>query len=49
VANAVFEDLAALETALTQAVRRWQDNPRALSQLTFYPWWQTGLQTITTS
>lgn len=48
-ANEVFEDLAALETALTQAVRRWQDNPRALAQLPFYPWWRTGLQTITTS
>ena len=48
-ANKVFDTLEALETVLTQTVRAWQENPQALTHLTYYPWWRAGLESIPTS
>ncbi len=42
-ANRVFEDLAALEAAITEHLRTLWDDPAALARLTAYPWWLQGL------
>jgi transposase len=38
-ANRVFADLAALEAALTEALRPYWDEPPRLQRLTGFPWW----------
>jgi len=51
-ANAVFDTLEDLETALTEALRPYWQSPAKLQRLVGYPWWclaMTGLNTNTTS
>ncbi len=48
-ANKVFEDLEALETTLMETVRAWQGNRKALTHLTYSPWWREGIESIPTS
>lgn len=44
--NRLFDTLAALQDALTEALRPfWYDKPR-LAQLTGYPWWLEALQQL---
>jgi transposase len=47
-ANRIFASLESLERVVIRTLHHWQDSPRALSQLTFYPWWRDGLQAIQT-
>jgi transposase len=47
-ANTVFEDIDALETALTAALRPYWQDPAKLARLTAYPWWQKGVADIQT-
>lgn len=46
--NHVHDSLESLETSLTQALRQYWEHPSALVQLTAYPWWQQGVETIKT-
>lgn len=46
-ANRIFATLDALETALTEQLQGFWDQPARLHQLTAYPWWQQGVETIT--
>jgi transposase len=48
-ANRIFDNLDARERVLIRALRHWRDKPQQLSQLTFYPWWRQGCQSIQTS
>jgi transposase len=48
-ANRVFADLAALEEALTEALRAYWDEPPRLQRLTGFPWWVDGTTSIATS
>ncbi len=47
-ANQIFESLDALEQTLEGLLRRYWENPPDVVRLLAYPWWQDGLQTITT-
>jgi hypothetical protein len=47
-ANHVHASLETLEASLTQALRRYWEDPLALVQLTAYPWWRHGVEYITT-
>ena len=46
-ANRIFDTLAELETALTEALRPYWDNPAQLVQLVAFPWWREAIQSIT--
>jgi transposase len=46
-ANRIFDTLAELETALTEALRPYWDNPAQLVQLIAFPWWREAVQSIT--
>ena len=48
-ANQVFDTIAELETALTETLRRYWEDPAKLVQLTAFPWWQEAVQSITPS
>ena len=43
-ANQVFDDLAALQTALTQALEELWAQPEIVVRLTAYPWWYEGIR-----
>lgn len=43
-ANQVFDDLAALHAALTQALEELWTQPQIVVRLTAYPWWAKGMQ-----
>lgn len=45
-ANRLFETLAQLSDALTQALREFWDNPSVLIRLTDYPWWKQAVSNI---
>jgi hypothetical protein len=45
-ANRIFDTLADLETALTDALRPYWDNPAQLVQLTAFPWWRHAVQPL---
>jgi transposase len=45
-ANRVFADLAELEAAITERLRSFWDEPATLRQLTAYPWWLRGVETM---
>jgi transposase len=47
--NHTYGSLETLEASLTQALRPYWEHPSALVQLTAYPWWQQGVEYITTS
>jgi transposase len=47
--NTVFEELGALEAALTEALRPYWEDPAKLARLTGYPWWRKGVADIQTS
>jgi transposase len=46
-ANRIFDTIAELETALTEALRCYWDTPAKLVQLTAFPWWREAVQSIT--
>lgn len=46
-ANRIFDDLDALDAALTEALREFWDDPPRLQRLTGYPWWLDGAAAIT--
>ena len=48
-ANRIFDTLAELEAALTQALRSYWDSPAKLVQLTAFPWWRDAVQSIASS
>ena len=48
-ANRIFDTLAELEQALTEALRRYWDNPGRLQRLTGYSWWCEAAQAIAPS
>ena len=48
-ANRVFDDLDALDQALTEALRPYWDDPAALRRLTGFPWWLEAVRSITPS
>ena len=48
-ANRVFDDLDALDQALTEALRPYWDDPAALRHLTGFPWWLEAVRSITPS
>jgi transposase len=48
-ANQVFDDLAALEQALSEALRPFWTRPEILAPLTGYPWWRNAVLPLTTS
>ncbi len=43
-----LNSLEALEETLTAALRFYWEPPKALVQLTAYPWWRDGVRYITT-
>jgi transposase len=43
-ANQVFDDLAALQAALTHALAELWTQPHVVVRLTAYPWWVKGMQ-----
>ncbi len=43
-ANRIFDDLAALHAALTQALGELWEYPQVVVRLTAYPWWTKGMQ-----
>ena len=45
-ANRIFATLEDLETALTEQLQRFWDEPAILHQLTAYPWWTTGVDAM---
>ena len=46
-ANRIFDTLTDLETALTETLRPYWDNPAQLVQLIAFPWWRDAVQSIT--
>jgi hypothetical protein len=44
----VHQSLEALEETLIAALRFYWEHPKALVQLTTYPWWREGVRYITT-
>lgn len=48
-ANTAFESLAALEAALSEALRPYWEDTRRLARLTGYGWWTAATGSILTS
>ena len=48
-ASRVFDDLDALDQALTDALRPYWDEPATLHRLTGFPWWLEAVRSITPS
>ena len=46
-ANQIFADLDTLDAALTEALRRFWEEPARLRRLTAFPWWLAGTASIT--
>ncbi|MEM6288239.1 MAG: hypothetical protein AAF845_13910, partial [Bacteroidota bacterium] len=48
-ANTAFESLAALEAALSEALRPYWEDAKRLARLTGYGWWTAATGSILTS
>ena len=48
-ANRIFDTIEDLQTALTDALRPYWDNPAKLVRLTAFPWWRDAVLSITSS
>lgn len=47
--NRIFDTLASMEEALTEAMRPYWEDPGKLARLTGYPWWMQAVSGIQTS